>query len=121
MNIEIEQAKTFSLLTEKPCFVNKDNKYIAFAGYVLPSSVFKVFFMWAICGQNIYNKIFSTNDYNILLCKTLNSHDKKLQDLSNTEVGTYFSTKFKSALQKYTPDDILKILDDLQDPFNPIN
>lgn len=102
-----EQARTLSLLTDQPHMIMIDEKkYVAFKGYVFTYSTFSAVFMWAICGQSLYSKIWSDQEHSIASVKELNLHDKQLQALEDINVGYYLAGKIRESMSKLSPAEV---------------
>lgn len=102
-----EQARTLSLLTDQPHMITVDKKkYVAFKGYVFTYSTFSAVFMWAICGQSLYSKIWSDQENSVSTVKELNLHDKHLQTLEDIKVGYYLAGKIRESMSKLSPADV---------------
>lgn len=114
-NIEIEQARTFSLLSELPQFITSEREYVAFKGYIFTYSSFCVLLLWTLCGTNLYSRIWHDNKDNITSLIQLNPHDTQLEKLANAAIGTYISNKFRKMLKNIEPDDIEYMIDKMLD------
>lgn len=102
-----EEARTLSILTDQPHMIIFDQKkYVAFKGYVFTYSTFSAVFMWAICGQSLYSKIWSDQENAIKTVKELNLHDKKLQALEDIKVGYYLAGKIRESMAKLSPAEV---------------
>lgn len=110
MNIKIDEARTLSLLTERPHLILGSPNYVAFAGYILPLSTFTMIFMWSLCGQALYRKIWEEDLDAVKTCKNLNQHDNTLLTLHTNQVGPYLKTKFEAALAGIKPSDLESII-----------
>lgn len=98
--IDLEQLKTFSVLSDTPQFFDggPGSKFVTYLGYTFTFSTFTTLLMWAMCDQPIYYHIWSEQTESVRLLKKLNSHDQKLQDMNIDYVGYYFLDKLKEAL-----------------------
>lgn len=107
---KLEEIRTLSLLTERPHLIDDTEKYVAFGGYIFPWASFVALFMWAICGRNMYSKIWHS-DVNVDCIKNLNPHDNNLVALSNHSVGNYISNKMRELLRGLKPEEIESMVD----------
>jgi len=108
---DIEQARTLSLLTESPHLIVNDQKHVAFAGYVFTYSTFATVFMWAMCGQVIYKRIWAEQEGAVQSVKDLNPHDTRLQAMSDNNVGNYLTSQLTIAMSKMNPGDMEKMIE----------
>lgn len=108
MNIDFQQLRTFSILSETPQYIDrgKEGRYVTFIGYVIPYSAFSVIFMWALCGAPIYQHIWSEQTDVIKEIKELNTHDLELQNVHDSSIGIFMMNKFKEKMNGLSPDTI---------------
>ena len=103
---KLEEARTLSLLTEMPHLISDPIKYVAFGGYVFTYATFTMLVMWTLCGQNLYTKIWSSEE-NIKILKELNPHDTRLAALTNTlSISQYIAQRIRELLQSLKPEEL---------------
>lgn len=114
LDTELENSRTFSLLTESPHHILRDGQhYVAYAGYVLTYSTFSTFFMWAIAGPKIYHSIWKEREGAIRELRELNKQDGLLSEMHEDHVGQYMVDRFKRALSGLGPSDIENLLSNM--------
>ena len=101
----IEEARTLSKLSDRPHII--DDKFVAFAGIVLPLSSFSMMFMWAIAGSNFYHKIFIEQVDLVSECHRLNPD---IPNYKSFKIGPHIAQKFKEVLSKLDPDEIEELV-----------
>lgn len=117
--IELEQARTLSLLSDLPHMIDDSKQYVAFKGYIFTYSCFCVLLLWTLCGTNIYSRIWHDNEDNIISLKEMNPHDKNLVNCSDTNVGSYISNKFREMMKNMEPNEIEYMVDNMLAEYIP--
>lgn len=111
MNIDLEQLKTFSVLSETPQFVDAGpgQRYVSYLGYIFTYNTFSTLFMWCLSGPHIYQGIWAENN-SINLLKSLNLHDEVLSSMREDHIALYFVSKISEKLKDLDPSDMEKLL-----------
>lgn len=115
MNIDFQQLKTFSVLSETPQYIDHGahNRYVSYLGYVFTYSTFSTLLMWAMCGPKLYYTIWTENTQAINQLKSMNSHDLAIESLTGDGLAYYFINKIKQSLNDLKPEDVEKLLNQM--------